>query len=114
MTPTNEYTRTHKASGWTRTPIRDGSMRYSIQPTDDSGERIVRFMSAGSWQNDPTDDKTNVDRDRVVLLEGASLPDWAVRWLEAANHKSMERARASFRTAMEDDEDSFFGRNTGW
>ena len=93
-------TRTHKPTGWTRTPIGYGN--FKIEPTDGSGTRVVAFMSAGSWGNYPNDDRANIDRDRVVLLEGEQLPDWAMDWLTKANAKSCANARAAFRDAIAD------------
>ena len=100
------YKRIHKISGWTREVIPDGSSRYRIVPTDDSGERIVRFVSAHSWANDPADDRAQEDRDRVVLLEGAPLPAWADEWLTRANQKECENGRAAFRAALQDADDN--------
>lgn len=95
-------TYTHKQTKWTRTVIADGSSRWTITPTDGSGVRIVRFLSRNSWANDPTDDKANSDKDRVILLEGAALPLWALEWLEGANMKSCARAREAFKAAIDD------------
>lgn len=103
----------HKLSGWTRTVIADGSSRWTITPTDDSGDRIVRFLSAHSWANDPGDDKARADLDRVVLLDGAPLPGWAMDWLEAANVKSCNRGRDALRAAI-DDADWHSGSRDGW
>jgi hypothetical protein len=77
-------------------------MRYTIGAADGSGDRIVRFVSAHSWANDPADDRARQAEDRIVLLEGAPLPDWAIVWLEAANAKQCRGARAAFRAAIED------------
>ncbi len=96
----NQYTKTHKASGWTRTPTGWGN--YSITPTDNSGERIVAFMSRGSWANLPNDDRANINTDRVILVSGEPLPEWAMAWLTAANAKSCAQARAAFQSAIED------------
>ena len=93
--------KTHKTSGWTRESLRDSSPRFRITPTDDSGDRIVAMMSAGSWANYPQDDRELQDQDRVVLLEGAPLPEWALAWLNAANAKANARARENFRAAVE-------------
>jgi hypothetical protein len=98
----NQYTRIHKTTGWTRTPMRDGSGNYTITPADESGDRIVAFMSAGSWQNLPNDDKARQGEDRVVLVSGAELPAWAVEWLEKANRKLCGNARQAFRDAVAD------------
>lgn len=95
-------TRTHKVSGWTRTPTGDGSGCYRIVPMDGSGDRIVRFQSAHSWANDPTDDRALVDQDRIVLISGAPLPDWAHAWLTAANAKSCASGRRALRAAIAD------------
>jgi len=98
----NSRAYTHKLSGWTRTIIADGSMRQTITPTDDSGVRIVRFLSAHSWANDPNDNKADSDKDRVVLLDGPDLPEWAVQWLALANAKSCSRARDAMHAAIAD------------
>ncbi len=100
MTPNPKTTRTHKTTGWTRTPM--GWGKWTITPTDDSGDRVVAFMSAGSWQNLPNDDQANSDRDRVVLVSGDPLPAWAMEWLEKANAKSCNSGRAAFRAALDD------------
>jgi hypothetical protein len=100
-------TRTHKASGWTRTNLQDGSSRWRITPTDGSGERIVRTLSAHSWQNDANDDRAHIGTDRVVLLDGPALPEWAVAWLTTANATECGRGRTNLR-AMVDDADGGF------
>lgn len=92
-------TYTHKTTGWTRTALGHG--RYQITPTDNSGERIVRFLSAHSWQNDPADDRAKADQDRVVLLDGPALPDWAITWLDAAVRKSCQSGRDALRAACD-------------
>jgi hypothetical protein len=92
-------TRTHTESKWTRSSLSGG--RWIISPMDDSGERTVAFMSAGSWQNYPNDDRAQVNVDRVVLLTGAPLPDWAMQWLNKANNKSCANSREAFRTAID-------------
>ena len=102
---TTTYTKTHKASGWTRTPTGHGL--YRIEPTDadrESGEvtRIVAFLSAGSWANYPHDDRARIEQDRVVLVEGDPLPAWAIAWLEGVNARSAERGREALRAAMDD------------
>ena len=104
-------TRTHKASGWTRTAI--GHSRYKITATDGSADRIVAFMSAHSWQNLPADDRANVDRDRVVLIEGPALPDFALTWLTAANARQCADGRAAFQRAIDDADNAPF-RDGGW
>lgn len=104
-------TRTHKVSGWTRTPTGYGHWR--IVPTDGSGDRIVAFMSRHSWANLPNDDRANEDRDRVVLVSGEPLPEWARDWLEKANARSCERARDAFRAAL-DDADWHSSSQDGW
>ena len=86
--------RTHKASGWKRESIGYGN--FLITPTDDSGQRKVAFMSAGSWANLSNDDRANQDNDRIVLIEGNPLPQWANDWLTNANAKSCAKARARF------------------
>jgi hypothetical protein len=115
MTTTYLLKGTHKTHGWTRELIlKDGygSGQFRIVPTDDSGPRIVALMSAGSWQNHPQDDRAKVNEDRVVLLEGQPLPDWAADWLHKVNAKSCGRAREAFQAAMDDAGDCF--RDTGW
>lgn len=113
MTPHNSGTRTHKVSGWTRTPLRDMSSKWSIQPSDDSGERIVRFQSAHSWANDPNDDRARIEEDRVILISGEPLPLWAKEWLHTANRKSCQQSRDAFHAAMDDMNDRDF-RDSGW
>ena len=116
MTLTYTLRGTHKQTGWTRElVIRDGygSGLYRIVPTDDSGTRIVEFLSAGSWSNNPADDRANVNRDRVVLCDGAPLPQWAFDWLSGVNAKSCQRGRDAFRAAC-DDADMHADRHTGW
>lgn len=93
--------KTHKASGWTREPIRDGSGSWRINPTDNSGERVVAFMSAGSWSNYPQDDVAKKNQNRIVQLSGNALPVWAVEWLTNANEKSCRRANENFRAILE-------------
>jgi hypothetical protein len=107
-----KYTRTHKASGWTREPI--GYGRFTIMPTDASGTREVMFLSAGSWQNLPNDDRANIDRDRVILVSGEPLPEWAQTWLEQANARSCENGREGLRAAIDDADANYFGRDSGW
>ncbi len=82
--------KTHKQSGWQREPI--GFNQHRITPTDDSGIRIVAFYGAGDWHNDPFDDKSRQDEDRVILQSGHTLPDWAMDWLETVNHRQLEAA----------------------
>ena len=91
--------KTHKVSGWKRESIGYGNFR--IIPTDDSGERKVAFLSAGSWANLPNDNRAEQGTDRVVLIEGNPLPQWAVEWLTKANAKSCQRARSEFGAAIE-------------
>ena len=93
-------TYTNRSTGWRRTAI--GFGKFRIEPTDGSGCRVVAFLSAGSWQNYPNDDRANIDRDRVVLLEGAELPPAARAWLEAANAKSCRGGREALRAAIND------------
>jgi hypothetical protein len=93
--------KTHKVSGWKRVSFGDGSARFHIIPTDDSGERVVSFMSAGSWGNYPQDERAKQNEDRIVLLSGSALPQWAHDWLTAANNKSCYRARENFRAAID-------------
>jgi hypothetical protein len=90
----------HKVSGWTRTPAGWGN--WTIRPTDGTGDRVVAFLSAGTWQNLPGDDRAKAETDRVVLISGDPLPDWAVTWLETANRKQCTRAREAFRSALDD------------
>lgn len=104
-------TKTHKATGWTRTALGYGNWR--ITPTDGSGDRTVAFMSRGSWANLPHDDKANSDRDRIVLVDGPALPDWAVEWLTRANAASCQRGRDALRAAI-DDADWNEARREGW
>ncbi len=96
----NQYTKTHKASGWTRTP--SGWGNFTIEPTDDSGTREVAFMSRGSWANLPNDKREAINTDRAVLISGEPLPQWAQDWLTAANAKSCAQARAAFQSALDD------------
>lgn len=110
-------TYSHKTQKWTRAAVlRDGfaSGFWKITPTDGSGDRLVEFLSAGSWSNNPKDDKKNERMDRIVLCDGPALPDWAFLWLQKANAKDCENAREAFRAAMDDTDDSFFGRDSGW
>lgn len=86
--------KTHKISGWKRESIGWGNFR--IIPADDSGERKVAFMSAGSWANLPDDSRAMQNINRVVLIDGAALPDWAMVWLNKANDKSCDSARENF------------------
>lgn len=82
-------------------------------PTDGSGDRVVELLSAGSWSNNPKDDKANANADRVILCDGPELPDWAMAWLTAANAKSCANARSAFRAAMDDADDAPW-RDLGW
>jgi hypothetical protein len=93
-------TRTHKASGWQRVALGHGDWR--IVPTDDTGDRVVAFMSAGSWANLPTDDRARVNQDRIVLKSGAPLPAWAIAWLDTANRRSCQSGRDALRAALDD------------
>lgn len=104
-------TKRHKTSGWTRTHL--GHNTWRIVPTDDSGNRDVCFLSAGSWANLPQDDRAREHEDRVILLSGATLPAWAQTWLETAHARSCARGRAAFRAAL-DDADWNDDQNTGW
>jgi hypothetical protein len=107
---------THKAQGWTRELIIAdgwGSGQWRVVPTDGSGTRVVAVLSRGSWANNPKDDKANIGRDRVLLMEGEPLPEWATAWLEKAWAKSCESGRASLQAAM-DDADWNESRNEGW
>jgi len=104
-------TKIHKTTGWKRTAI--GFGRFTITPADDSGSRIVHFMSAGSWQNLPNDDRANIDRDRVVLVDGPELPPWAREWLEKANALSCSRARSTFSAMMEQADSDLWDRKYG-
>ena len=83
-------------------------MRWRITPNDGSGERIVRCLSAHSWATDPNDDRANQHLDRVVLLDGPPLPDWAAQWLDAANRREMTGARAAFQAAVDDADNAPF------
>ena len=91
---------THKASGWTREALGYGN--WQITPTDDSGIRTVAFMSAHSWGNLPNDNRANIDKDRIVLIDGPALPDWAVAWLTTANAKSCNSGRSALRSAIDE------------
>ena len=90
---------THKTSGWKRESIGWGN--YRVIPADGSGERKVAFMSAGSWANLANDDRAKENEDRVVLMEGKPLPEWAVRWLEGANAKQCGKSRDAFRSMLD-------------
>lgn len=96
--------RTHKETGWTRTA--QGHGRWLITPRDNSGLRIVEFLSAGSWQNLPGDDRANINRDRVILVDGPPLPAWAIVWLETANARSCASGRRAFAAAIADADDN--------
>ena len=109
----NLPTYTHKASKWTRTLLSGQAGTWTITPTDDSGVRTVRFISRYGWANDPNDSKANQDVDRVVLIDGAPLPDWAATWLDKAHRKSCEDARARLQDAIDDADNAPF-RNEGW
>lgn len=100
--PTTRGALTHKASGWQREPCGGGGMDWLITPTDDSGPRVVAFLSAHTWQNHANDSRERIGQDRIVLVSGAALPDWAADWLETANRKYCARARAALRAAIED------------
>ena len=102
---------THKLSGWTRTHT--GGQRWSVTPTDTSGDRIVEFRGAGCWTNNPADDVARRDDDRVVLISGDPLPDWAITWLENACRKQSEQCRAALRAAL-DDADWNASAREGW
>jgi len=80
---------THKTSGWTRTAI--GFGQWTIHPTDDSGDRIVAFMSAHSWQNLPNDRRENIGTDRVVLVSGAELPALGDRMADSRERAIVRR-----------------------
>jgi hypothetical protein len=92
--------RTHKTTGWTREAIGYGN--YRIEPTDGSGTRTVAFMSAGSWANLPNDNRANINSDRVVLMTGEPLPEWAVEWLTKANAKQCDHGRDALQAAIAD------------
>jgi hypothetical protein len=109
----NGLCRTHKVSGWTRSHVRDGGQRWTITPTDASGERIVEFLSAGSWSNNPADDDAQREDDRVVLISGEALPAWAVAWLTNACRTQCERGRDALRAALED-ADRHNSMGDGW
>jgi hypothetical protein len=93
-------TKTHKVSGWTRTAIGHGN--FTISPTDGTGDRVVAFMSAHSWANLPNDRREDPGRDRVVLISGDPLPDWAMVWLNTVNARMYERGREALRAAIAD------------
>ena len=96
----NALTRTHKTTGWTRTP--EGFGIYRIGATDGTPDRRVKFLSPGTWQNDPGDDRANIGTPRVLLLDGPALPPWAVEWLDKINARQCERAQDDFRAALDD------------
>lgn len=105
-------TYTHKKSGWTRQGV-DGSYgsRTRITPTDDSGERIVTVMHPGEWQNLDQDDKAREDELRVVVIEGAPLPEWTERWLLKVAQRDLEIAEANFQAQSFDaDMNEWYGR----
>lgn len=91
--------RTHKASGWTRESIGFGN--FLITPTDGSGIRKVAFMSAGSWAGLANDKREDQHKNRVVLMEGNPLPEWAVKWLNDVNDKSCRKARETLAAMQE-------------
>jgi hypothetical protein len=93
-------TRTHKATGWTRTAIGHGN--YRIVPTDGSGDRVVAFMGRHCWANLPNDRREDQTRDRVVLVSGDPLPAWAVRWLESVNAAQCQSGRDALQAAIAD------------
>jgi hypothetical protein len=103
--------KTHKVSGWTREPFGFGN--WKITPTDDSGVRIVAPMGRCCWANLPNDDRARENEDRIVLVEGAPLPEWAVAWLEKVNHRQSEDGRERLRAAIDDADDAAF-RDGGW
>jgi hypothetical protein len=107
----NSGTRTHKATGWTRTPL--GWGKWQIVPTDGSGDRVVDFVSRGSWGNLPNDRREDQHKDRIVLVSGEPLPDWAIAWLTAANAKSCASGRAALQAAI-DDADWHADSRDGW
>lgn len=88
-------------------------MRWRVTPRDGSGDRVVKFLSAGTWQKDPGDDIANADSDRWIGLEGPPLPEWAMAWLDFAVKKQGERSREHLRAAIEDADNAPF-RNEGW
>ncbi len=112
--------RTHKVSGWRRvsepagdaTAGRTGAWR--IIPTDGTGDRVVMPMSAGSWCHLPGDTEAARETDRIILMSGAPLPDWAAAWVLGAWQRDMRHARAAFQAALDDADSNAFGRDTGW
>lgn len=82
---------THKISKWTRQHISCNDWR--ITPADDSGERVVAFLAAGTWQNLPNDNPAHTWDDRIVVVSGPPLPDWAVSWLTGAARAVAESGR---------------------
>jgi len=102
---------THKVHGWTRRSLGDGTSRVEVIPTDGSGTRVVRFLSAHSWANDPHDDTAKQGEDRVVLIDGPELPAWALAWLAGANARQCEQSRAALRSALDDADRNSWG---GW
>lgn len=93
-------TYTHKLTGWTRTRLTGGD--WLITPSDNSGTRTVAFLSAGTWQNLPADDKAREWEDRAVLRDGAPLPDWAMSWLTGAARAEAASGRRALRAAIAD------------
>ena len=104
-------TYTHKISGWTRQHVTNNDWR--ITPADDSGERVVAFLSAGTWQNLPNDNPAHTWHDRVVLRSGNPLPAWAVSWLTgAARHQAQSGRRELARMIAQADFDE--AMREGW
>jgi hypothetical protein len=93
---------THKATGWTREYLGDGTGRIRITPTDGSGERLVRFLGPNEYAGDPGDEQAKLGEDRCVLLSGPALPDWAAAWLTRAAAHTRRRAREAFQAAIDD------------
>jgi hypothetical protein len=105
---------THKASGWTRERTEGISGRWRVTPTDGTGPRIVAFMSGHSWANLPNDSMSKMHEERVVLVSGEPLPEWAQTWLEGANLRECERAREQFRRMVLDAELAEDQRHNDW
>lgn len=96
-------TYTHKRTGWKRTA--GGHHRVLITPSDGSESRVVAFMSAGSWANDPEDDRAKSGEDRVFLISGPPLPAWAVTWLDKVNARQCQQGRDRLAAMLRDADD---------
>ena len=108
----------HKVHGWLldTSPARfrgDCSGRQLVTPAEGGAERVIHTYSAGSWQNHPLDDRSNINRDRIIV-EGEPLPAWAQEWVLGRWKRVMAQARGSFQAAMNDADNNAFGRDSGW